>query len=40
VVESGKMTRDLAMLIRADYPYLNTDAFLAEVQAELGKRLN
>jgi isocitrate dehydrogenase len=40
VVESGRMTRDLASLIRPDFPSLNTDAFLAELQAELGNRLH
>ena len=27
-VESGRMTKDLAILIRADHPYLTTEAFL------------
>ena len=29
VVESGRMTKDLAILIRADHPYLTTEEFLA-----------
>ena len=28
VVESGRMTKDLAILIREDHPYLTTDEFL------------
>ena len=28
VVESGRMTKDLAILIRADHPYLTTEAFM------------
>jgi len=39
VVESGKMTKDLAILIRADHPYLTTEAFMDAVDAELKKRL-
>jgi len=39
VVESGKMTKDLATLIRADHPYLTTEAFMDAVDAELKKRL-
>jgi len=34
-VESGKMTKDLAILIRPDHPYLETRAFLAAVDANL-----
>jgi len=29
VVESGKMTKDLAILIRPDHPFLSTDEFMA-----------
>jgi isocitrate dehydrogenase len=39
VVESGKMTKDLAILIRADHPYLTTEAFMDEIDAELKRRL-
>ncbi len=35
VVESNKMTKDLAILIAADHPYLTTEAFMAEVEAQL-----
>src|SRR6266404_2856171 len=35
VVESGKMTKDLAILIRPDYPFLSTDEFMDAVDAEL-----
>ena len=38
-VESGKMTKDLATLIRPDHPYLTTDQYLDEVAAELGRRM-
>ena len=34
-VESGKMTKDLAILIAADQPYLNTEDFLAALDANL-----
>jgi isocitrate dehydrogenase len=39
VVESGKMTKDLAILIGADQPHLTTEAFMAEIDAELKRRL-
>ena len=39
VVESGKMTKDLATLIRADHPYLTTEAFMDAIDAELKSRL-
>jgi isocitrate dehydrogenase len=35
VVESGKMTKDLAILIRPDHPYLTTEAFMDAVDSEL-----
>lgn len=35
VVESGRMTKDLAVLIREDHPYLTTEAFMDAVDAEL-----
>ncbi len=34
-VEAGKMTKDLAILIRADHPYLTTEAFLDALDAGL-----
>ena len=39
VVESGRMTKDLAILIRPDHPYLTTEEFLGAVDAELSKRM-
>jgi isocitrate dehydrogenase len=40
VVESGKMTKDLAILIRADHPYLTTDAFMDAIDEELKRRMS
>src|SRR5213596_1975478 len=40
VVESGKMTKDLAILIRPDHPFLSTDEFMGAVDAELGRRVH
>jgi isocitrate dehydrogenase len=40
VVESGKMTKDLAILIRSDHPFLATDEFLGAVDAELRRRMH
>ena len=39
VVESGKMTKDLAILIRADHPFLTTDAFMDAIGEELKRRM-
>ncbi|MFO0217878.1 MAG: NADP-dependent isocitrate dehydrogenase [Planctomycetota bacterium] len=39
VVESGRMTKDLATLIRADHAYLTTEQFMDAVDAELRSRL-
>ncbi|HLB16547.1 MAG TPA: NADP-dependent isocitrate dehydrogenase [Burkholderiales bacterium] len=39
VVESGRMTKDLAILIRADHPFLATDAFMDAINAELKRRM-
>lgn len=39
VVESGRMTKDLAILIRPDHPYLTTEEFLGAVDAELKARM-
>ena len=38
-VESGKMTKDLATLIRPDHPFLSTDEYLDAVEAELKRRM-
>jgi isocitrate dehydrogenase len=40
VVESGRMTKDLAILIRPDHPYLTTEAFMDAVDKELSARLS
>ncbi len=39
VVESGQMTKDLAILIRPDQPFLTTDAFMDAIDAELKRRM-
>src|SRR5687768_6820095 len=39
VVESGRMTKDLAILIREDHPYLTTEDFLSAIDDELGARM-
>ena len=39
VVETGKMTKDLATLIKADHPYLTTEEYLGEVDKELKRRM-
>ncbi|MDA0221490.1 MAG: NADP-dependent isocitrate dehydrogenase [Proteobacteria bacterium] len=38
-VEAGKMTKDLAVLISADQPYLSTEDFLAALDEGLKKKL-
>ncbi|MFI5001003.1 MAG: NADP-dependent isocitrate dehydrogenase [Reyranellales bacterium] len=38
-VESGKMTKDLAILIRADHPFLNTQDFLDTLDANLKAKM-
>ncbi len=40
VVESGKMTKDLAILIREDHPFLTTDALLDAINTELERRMS
>jgi len=40
VVESGKMTKDLAILIRPDHAFLATDEFMSAVDAELRRRVH
>ena len=39
VVESGKMTKDLAVLIGPDQPHLTTEAFMGAIDDELKRRL-
>ena len=39
VVESGKMTKDLALLIGPDEPWLTTEGFLDALDAELRRRM-
>jgi isocitrate dehydrogenase len=39
VVESDRMTKDLAILIRADHPFLTTEEFMSAIDAELRKRM-
>ncbi len=39
MVESGKMTKDLAILISDKTPYLTTEQYLDAVDAELKKRM-
>jgi isocitrate dehydrogenase len=39
VVESGRMTKDLAVLIRADHPYLTTEQFMDAIDSELRQRM-
>jgi isocitrate dehydrogenase len=39
VVESGRMTKDLATLIGPDHPFLSTDEFMAAINAELKRRV-
>jgi len=38
-VESGKMTKDLALLISNDAPWLNTQEFLAAIDENLQKAM-
>jgi isocitrate dehydrogenase len=40
VVESGRMTKDLATLISADQPHLTTDAFMNAVDGALKERMS
>ena len=39
VVESGRMTKDLAILIRPDHPYQTTEEFLSAIDTELKSRM-
>ena len=38
-VEAGKMTKDLAILIRPDHPFLTTEEYMDAVDAELKRRM-
>jgi len=38
-VEGGQMTKDLALLISADAPWLTTEEFLAAIDTNLQKAL-
>jgi isocitrate dehydrogenase len=38
VVESGRMTKDLAQLVGSDFPYLTTDTFIDAIAGELRRR--
>jgi len=40
VVESGRMTKDLAILIRPDHPYLSTEEFMGAIDSALRDRLS
>jgi len=40
MVESGKMTKDLAILIRPDQPFLTTEEYMDAVDQELKRRMN
>jgi isocitrate dehydrogenase len=40
VVESGKMTKDLAVLIRADHPFMTTNDFMNAIDSELRRRMH
>ena len=39
VVESGRMTKDLATLIRPDHPFQTTDEFMDAIDSELQKQM-
>jgi isocitrate dehydrogenase len=39
VVESGRMTKDLAILIRPDHPFLTTEEFMDAINTELRTRM-
>ena len=39
-VESGRMTKDLAMLIGPDQPWLDTDGFMDTLDEELARALH
>jgi isocitrate dehydrogenase len=39
-VESGKMTKDLALLVSKDQPFLTTEEFLAAINENLQKAMS
>jgi isocitrate dehydrogenase len=39
-VESGKMTKDLALLVGSEQPWLTTQEFLASIEENLGRAMN
>ncbi len=39
VIESGRMTKDLAILIRPDHPFLSTEEFLDAIDGELTAKM-
>ncbi len=39
-VEGGQMTKDLALLIGPDQPWLTTEEFMAAIDANLGQSIN
>jgi len=39
-VESGKMTKDLALLIGPDEPWQTTEEFLASIDENLGRTMD
>ena len=39
-IEEGKMTKDLAMLVGRDTPFLTTEEFLAALDDNLRKAMN
>jgi len=39
-VESGKMTKDLALLVSADQPFQTTQEFLASIDENLQKEMS
>ena len=39
LVEGGKMTKDLAILVGPEQPWLNTQTFLNAIETELGRRM-
>ena len=38
-LQGPRMTKDLAILIREDHPYLTTDDFMKAIDVELRKRM-
>jgi hypothetical protein len=40
VESSGRMTKDLAILIGPDHPFLTTDEFMSAIDAELKRHMH